>query len=354
MPKQRVAVLFGGSSSEHEVSLQSAKSVIEHLNPDKYEILKIGITKEGKWRLFHGTTDQLPDGSWQNDPQNENAFLTPDASLHGLAVLGEGSCRIEQVDVVFPVLHGLYGEDGSVQGLLELAKIPFVGCAVAASAVCMDKAITKSVLDAAGIPQTPWDALDIRDYKVNPEPFLSRIEQKLGYPVFVKPANAGSSVGISKAKDRAALHEAILAAAKHDRKVVFEQAVMGREIECAVLGNHESIVSVCGEILPCNEFYDYDAKYISGNTGLCIPAELPVETSDAIRSAATKAYKQLGCEGLTRMDFFIRDMDGAILLNEPNTIPGFTSISMYPKLFEATGIPYGELLDRLIALAYER
>lgn len=353
MPKQTVAVLFGGASSEHEVSLVSAQSVIENIPKETFELLLVGITKEGRWFLYGGPTEALPDGSWERDPGNLPACIVPDSSVHGLAVTQrDGSVRTRRVDICFPVLHGANGEDGTVQGLLQLAGIPFVGCGCASSALCMDKMFQKCVAASAGIPQAKWEYALVAEYRKNPEAVLSRAE-RLGYPIFVKPANAGSSVGISKAHSRAELTRAVEAAAKHDPKILFEEAVEGREVECAVLGNSEPVASSPGEILPCNEFYDYDAKYLAGKTGLRIPAQLPADVTERVRETAVKAYVLFGCRGMARMDFFVRKSDGAVLLNEPNTIPGFTSISMYPKLFAASGVPYGELLGRLLRLALE-
>lgn len=354
MKKTTVAVIFGGVSSEHEVSLVSAKSVIDNIPREKYDVLMLGITKAGRWQLFSGATEKLPDSSWEKDAGNVDAYIAPDASIHGIVTIQDGKAKPLHVDVVFPVLHGANGEDGTMQGLLTLAQIPFVGCGCASSAVCMDKMFEKCILQAANIAQAKWDYTDISDYKADPAAVLDRVEKKLGYPIFVKPANAGSSVGITKAHDRAELEKAVEVAAAHDRKIIFEETIVGHEVECAVLGNDDLIVSCCGEILPCNEFYDYDAKYLAGKTGLSIPANIPEEKSLEVRNTAKKAYKLLGCSGLTRMDFFVRESDGAVLLNEPNTIPGFTSISMYPKLFEASGIKYPELLDRLLQLAMER
>lgn len=355
MRKQRIGILFGGVSSEHEVSLSSARSVIENIPKDKYDIVMLGITKRGEWKLYRGDPAELPSGRWESAPGNLRAMIVPDTSVHGAVVFrADGGTETVRLDAVFPVLHGRGGEDGTVQGLLTLAGIPFVGCGVAASAICMDKALTNIMLDAAGIPQAKWESADVHEFEKDGTAIIERIEKRLGYPVFVKPANAGSSVGITKAADRAGLYKAIDAAAQNDRKIVFEEAVVGQEIECAVLGGREPAASVCGEILPKAEFYDYKAKYISGDTKLEIPARLPQETADRVRQTAVRVFKLLGCEGLTRMDFFVRRSDGAVLVNEPNTIPGFTSISMYPKLFEASGLPYGELLDHLIRLSLER
>jgi D-alanine-D-alanine ligase len=354
MNKTTVAVIFGGVSSEHDVSLVSAKSVIDNIPKDKYNVIMLGITKSGRWILYSGPTDKLPDSSWEKDAGNINAFISPDTATHGIVAVDGNNIKTIRVDAVFPVLHGANGEDGTIQGLLTLAQIPFVGCGCASSAICMDKMFEKCILDAAHINQAKWDYTEITDYAKDSSAILDRVEQKLGYPIFVKPANAGSSVGITKAHDRAELEKAVDEAFKHDKKIVFEETVIGHEVECAVLGNDDPIVSCCGEILSCNEFYDYDAKYLAGKTGLDIPAHLSEELTEKVRKTAKKAFKLLGCSGLTRMDFFIRKSDGAVLLNEPNTIPGFTSISMYPKLFEAVGIPYPELLDRLFKFAMSK
>lgn len=354
MEKLKVAVLFGGASSEHEVSRVSAASVISHIPADQYDIVPVGITKEGAWLRFRGPVDALPDGSWEKDLRNRPAFIPPDAAVHGLVELTpDGRVETTRLDVVFPVLHGKNGEDGTVQGLLTLARLPFVGCDTAASAVCMDKAITKMLLGSAGIRQAKWRAFTARELADDEAGVLGGIEEALGFPLFVKPANAGSSVGITKVKSREAFFTAAAEALRHDCKAVCEEAVAGKEIECAVLGNDDIAVSVCGEIKPANEFYDYQAKYENADSQLYIPARIPQEKAGEIRATAAKAYRLLGCAGMVRMDFFLRE-DGAVLLNEPNTIPGFTSISMYPKLFEASGIPYGELLGRLIRLAMER
>ncbi|MDR3645034.1 MAG: D-alanine--D-alanine ligase [Clostridia bacterium] len=354
MHKLTVAVIFGGVSSEHEVSLASAKSVIENIPKDQYEVVMLGITKHGEWLRYSGSVEALPGGAWESDAANRPAVISPDAKTHGILETGPDGCQaVVYLDAVFPVLHGANGEDGTMQGLLTLAGIPFVGCSTAASAVCMDKALTKTMLGAAGVAQAKWDCFLRRDFERDPDAILSRLEKGLGFPIFVKPASAGSSVGIGRAAGREALAADIRAAAKFDKKIVCEEAVRGMEIECAVLGNDDPVVSVCGEIVPCNEFYDYEAKYVSSGSQLHIPAPIPAQKADEVRAAAAKAFRLLGCSGMARVDFFVRE-DGALLLNEPNTIPGFTSISMYPKLFEASGVPYGELLSRLIRLATER
>ena len=252
------------------------------------------------------------------------------------------------------MLHGKNGEDGTIQGFLQVAGIPFVGCDMLSSACCMDKAMTNTLADAAGIPQAKWLGFTKYEYDKAPEEYNKKAEDYLGFPIFVKPANAGSSVGVTKAVDAASLKKAIGKAFNEDSKIVLEEGVDGMEVECAVLGNEEPIASICGEIVPCNDFYDYEAKYVNPSSELHIPARLPKEKIDEVRTAACNAYKSLGCSGLARVDFFVRHNDGKVMLNEPNTIPGFTSISMYPKMFAASGIPYSELIDRLLTLAMEK
>ena len=350
--KKKVLVLFGGVSSDHDVSLKSASSVIKNIPTDKYEVVPMGITKDGRCFVFKGGADLLPDGNWLNDEALlEPAVISCDRSHHGIIRLSDGS--IEKVDVVFPVLHGKNGEDGTMQGLLEISGIPYVGCNTTASAVCMDKAVTNAMADFYGIPQAKWTSFDKYAYSADKTAVLTSAAEKLGFPIFVKPANAGSSVGISKAKNIQELEAACEKAFEHDKKLVLEENITGVEVECAVLGNDEPIASVIGEVVPCNEFYDYDAKYLANESELHIPARLSDEMLKNVADAAIKAYRSLGCSGFTRVDFFVC-ADGKILLNEPNTIPGFTSISMYPKLFAASGIPYSELLDRLINYAFER
>ena len=353
MNKRAVAVLFGGNSSEHEISRLSATSVLKHIPQDRYEVVMVGITKDGRWFYYPGPVDAIENGDWEKNPGNRPAYLSPDAAAGGLVIREETGERILPIDVVFPVLHGKNGEDGTIQGLLSLAGIPFVGCSCAASALTMDKIYTNMALQSAGIPQAKWTWCRAFDYKKDPEAVFEKVEKALGYPVFVKPANAGSSVGVGKAVDRAALARCIEAAAACDERILFEEAIVGKEVECAVLGNEEPVAATVGEIVPCNEFYDYEAKYQS-ESELHIPARLSKETIEEIRRLAVEAFLALGCEGMARVDFFVRESDGAILLNEPNTIPGFTSISMYPKLFEAAGLPYPQLLSRLIELGLER
>lgn len=348
-------VLFGGVSSEHDVSTVSARSVIENTPADKYNIIKLGITKSGQWFKYDGDTQNLPEDKWLKDTENlTKAIISPDRSDHGILVFGKNGIEKIRIDVCFPVLHGKNGEDGTVQGFLQVAGIPFVGCDMLASANCMDKVMTNTLADAAGIAQAKWMGLNQYDYNKNSEMYIEKAAEYLGFPIFVKPANAGSSVGVSKAKDKAGLAEAIAVAFKEDKKLVLEEGITGMEVECAVLGNDEPIASICGEIEPANDFYDYEAKYVNPASLLHIPARLTEDKMNEVREIAKKTYKALGCTGLARVDFFVRESDGKVMLNEPNTIPGFTSISMYPKLFKATGIPYSELIDRLLTFAMEK
>lgn len=351
MEKKNIAVIFGGVSSEHMVSCISAKSIIENIKKDKFNVFKIGITKEGKWYLFSGGTELLPEDKWIDEQYITPAFISPDASVHGIISGGETI----HIDAIVPVLHGKNGEDGTIQGLFQLAQIPFVGCNTVSSAVCMDKAYSNAIADAANIRQAKWTAVTKFKYDKNPDKFLKDSAEYLGYPIFVKPANAGSSVGISKAKNPESLRRGMEEAFLEDEKVVLEEAINGYEVECAVLGNDTPEASTVGEILPCNEFYDYEAKYISCNTGLSIPAKnIDKEKIDEVRVQALRAYAALGCAGLARADFFVGKEDGKVYFNELNTLPGFTSISMYPKLWAACGISFPDLLDRLIELAMQR
>lgn len=355
MSKRNIAVIFGGVSSEHLVSCVSARSVIENIKKDKYNIYMLGITKDGKWFLFEGDPALLPNDKWIDDRYITPAFISPDTLVHGVLVQRENGMEQIYIDVVHPVLHGKNGEDGTIQGLFQLAQLPFVGCNSLSSAVCMDKACTNLIADNAEIKQAKWRSINKYNYDKNGSAFLEEAVDYLGFPIFVKPANAGSSVGISKAKNMAELIKGMEIAFKEDTKVVLEENINGFEVECAVLGNNEPKASTVGEILPCNEFYDYEAKYIDGTTGLAIPAKnISEEKMNEVRSQAIKAYSALGCEGLARVDFFVGKEDNEVYFNEINTLPGFTSISMYPKLWEASGLPYGELLDKLAELAIER
>lgn len=354
MSKQRVALLFGGVSSEHEVSCRSAAFVAENLNPEKYEVYKLGITKKGRWLLYPGGTDRMRDYSWDKFPDCVPAAISADRTTRGILANHGSNLDVIKVDVAFPVLHGRNGEDGTVQGLLELAGIPYVGCDVLTSAACMDKSAANQMFDAFGIPHTPWLAAR-RDELDDFDSLLFRLRDTLHFPLFVKPAVGGSSVGVTKVKNDAELRAAMQLAGTHDKKIVFEQAVNGQEVECALLGNSLPIASLPGEIVSCNEIYDYEAKYQSGDASkLYLPANLSEEKQQEVRELALKAYKAMGCTGLARIDFFVEHATGRVLINEINTMPGFTSISMYPKLMAMTGIEAPELCDRLLLFALER
>jgi D-alanine-D-alanine ligase len=356
MSKLRIAVLFGGRSGEHEVSLDSAQSVLAVLDPAKYEVFQVGITHEGTWLTGENARDLMA--------KNEADGLTPctilpDPSKPGLYVLrfADHSQILEKLtdlDVVFPVLHGTYGEDGTLQGLLEMADLAYVGAGVTGSSVGMDKGVFKEVMRAIGIPVVESVILLRSEIEKDLEGSLKRAEAAAAYPLFVKPANLGSSVGITKCNNRADLGEGLMEAAAYDRRVLVERGVDGREIEVSVLGNDAPQASVPGEVLPSREFYSYESKYVDGTSGLLIPAPLPAETAEKIRRMAVRAYTAIDCAGMARGDFFVEKSTGEIYLNELNTIPGFTSISMYPKLWEATGLPYANLVDRLVELALER
>ncbi len=350
---KNLLVIFGGCSSEYEVSLRSSASVLRNIDREKYNVLTLGITKDGEWYFYTGDIDSIENNSWFNDDDTTPAVLSPDKKDKALIILNDmGAYEKIKIDVIFPVLHGKNGEDGTIQGIFELAGIPYVGCTPLASGMCMDKAVTNTLADAAGINGAKWVAFTETDYKDGRVNF-DVVEQKLGYPIFVKPANAGSSVGISKAHNHMELLKALDIAFANDYKVVLEETLVGREIECAVMGNDQPVASCIGEILPASEFYDYEAKYIDNSTGLAIPADLPVETSEKVRQAAVNAYRTMGCTGLSRVDFFLAE-DGTIYLNEINTLPGFTSISMFPKLFGQVGVAYSDLIDKLIEYAEER
>ena len=353
MKKLNVCILFGGMSPEHAVSLRSAESVLNNLNPEKYHIIPVGITRDGRGLHFNSTDySLLPGGKWETHPDNCPAAISP--------VWGQGLLRFEPdgvklipVDVAFPVLHGENGEDGAVQGLMQLAGIPCVGPDVAASAVSMDKTLTKLVVDHIGQPQAAWSLIRRKDLQHHMEEILAQLQEKFSFPMFVKPAGTGSSVGVSKAANPVALQTALLTAAEYDEKILVEEFIWGREVEVAVLGNDSPIASICGEIDSGAEFYDYDAKYITDTSVAYIPARIDEQVAEQVRDAAVKIYSALGCRGLSRVDFFVTYEDNRMVFNEINTLPGFTSISMYPKLFEASGVAYSDLLDRLLELAME-
>ncbi len=353
MKSLSVCILFGGVSPEHEVSLRSAESVLNNIDESKYNVFPVGITKEGKWILYGGKDySDLPSGRWLTHPDNRQAAISP---IRGQGLLTfEGDCVVrQQIDVVFPVLHGENGEDGTIQGLLQLAGIPYVGPHVAASAVAMDKTLTKLVVDQAGITQAAWNLVRRSDMGSRMEGTLDALEARFAYPMFVKPAGTGSSVGVSKATEREDLKKALLEAGKYDDKVLVEEFIRGREIEVAVMGNESPVASVCGEIDSGADFYDYDAKYITDTSVSYIPARIPEDVAETVRDTAVKVYKAIGCQGLSRVDFFVTWQENRVVFNEINTIPGFTSISMYPKLFGASGVPYSQLIDKLLELALE-
>jgi D-alanine-D-alanine ligase len=368
MKKLRVGVIYGGRSGEHEVSLASAAAVFQNLDPERYEAIAIRIEKDGRWSLppeppkVMKAADTIADSRGTRLPAHDDTLeahlvahpggdtlLTIDRHSSQASVSGLG------LDVVFPVLHGPYGEDGTVQGLLELASVPYVGAGVLASAVGMDKAAMKLVFAAKGLPVGDYDVVLKRDWLRDERGVMSTIVNKLGFPVFVKPANLGSSVGISKAKHATELRTAIALAAEFDRKIVIEAAVpAAREIECAVLGNDDPEASVPGEVIPGREFYDYEAKYLDDSSRTVIPASLTDRQSEEVRRLAIAAFKAIDCAGMARVDFLLAGDSGVLYLNEVNTIPGFTTISMYSKMWEASGLPYPKLIDKLIALAIER
>ncbi len=351
--KIRVGVIFGGRSGEHEVSLVSASSVIKYLDKTKYEVVPIGITKEGRWISSGDAMEMLKDG---NNIKGPFSTLPAEPNRNQLVPIdGESKENGPKLDVIFPVLHGTFGEDGTVQGLLELAGLPYVGCGVLASAVGMDKAIQKALFRQAGLPVVDYIVLTLSDWEKK-RPETASQAAGLGFPVFVKPANLGSSVGISKVHGPDELPEAIELALKYDQKILIEKGVdRARELECSVLGNEDVKASVAGEIVPSNEFYDYEAKYVDGKSKAIIPAEISSVQLKKIQAMAISAFQAIGGSGMARVDFLMdRSNPDGLYLNEVNTIPGFTSISMYPKLWEASGLSYGDLLDRLVSLAIER
>ena len=353
MKKLSVCILFGGMSPEHEGSLRSAESVLNNIDKEKYNIFPVGITRDGDWVLYGGKDySKLVTGEWRSCPENRRATISP---VRGQGLLSfEGDCVVrERIDVVFPVLHGENGEDGAMQGLLQMAGIPYVGPHISASAVAMDKSLTKLVVDHAGVRQAAWQLVRDAELENHMENTLDLLENRFRYPMFVKPAGTGSSVGVSKAADRDVLRSSLRYAAKYDKKILVEEFIRGREIEVAVMGNDNPVASICGEIDSGAEFYDYDAKYVTDTSTAYIPARLPDDVEEVVREAAIKVYRAVGCQGLSRVDFFVTFDENRVVFNEINTIPGFTSISMYPKLFAASGIPYPQLIDELISLALE-
>lgn len=363
--RRRVGVIFGGRSAEHDVSLRSAITVMNALEQAGHEVVPIGISRQGIWLTDGDPMAQLQassplfalgDGSAYAPGSvihevEELALRARVDNRHGVVPTGAWT---GDIDVIFPVLHGPMGEDGTVQGLFELAGLPYVGAGVASSALSMDKALAKQVLAREGIPQAPWLTVLRKEWTRIPKQITDDVERELGYPCFVKPSGLGSSVGVSKVGDRSELPAAMAEAGRHDRKIVIEQNANARELEVSVLGNDEPIASVVGEIKPGHDFYDYEAKYVDDTSEIVIPADIPEAVADEVRELAVRAYRALDCAGMARVDFFLGHEDERVLLNEINTIPGFTSISMYPMLWEATGIPLPELVSRLVGLAIER
>ena len=349
MPRTRLAILYGGRSAEHQVSVVSARSVMEALDPDRFEVVPIAITRDGAWLLPDRSPLELTasDGALPEvDPAGTEVAVRPE---HGLADAGAGP-----VDVVFPILHGPFGEDGTVQGLFELADLPYVGSGVLASALAMDKAMAKVVLAQAGLPQAPYLVVPERDWRADPDRVAAEVGGRLAYPVFTKPARLGSSIGISKVKTPDGLAEGLATAFAHDTKALVEQGIVARELECGVLGNDAPEASVVGEVVPGHEFYDFEAKYLDDALKLEIPAPVPAGVRDRVRELSLRAFQALDCEGFARVDCFYEEATGRVLLNEVNTIPGFTPKSMFPMLWAASGLAYPDLVARLVDLATER
>ena len=351
MTKRNVCVLFGGVSPEHEVSLRSAECILNNIDRERNRVFAVGITRKGEWILYPGTDySLLPADKWAEASGCCRCAISPSRG-DGLVIFTGNGPVFEPLDAVFPVLHGENGEDGSIQGLMQVAGIPCAGPGVASSSACMDKTMTKLVIDRTEVRQARWHLVTQEDFEDDPADVTDEIEALFTYPVFVKPAGTGSSVGVSKARNHAQLREALREALKYDRKVLVEEFIHGHEIEVAVLGNHDPIASVPGEIIAGADFYDYEAKYISDTSSTVIPAQLSPACAEEVRKAAVTVYRALGCRGLSRVDFFVTFEGEQVIFNEINTLPGFTSISMYPKLFAESGIPCTELIERILELA---
>lgn len=349
--KKKVGIIFGGKSGEHDVSLMSAASVINAIDKEKYDTILIGITKKGEWLSYEGSTKNIEDGKWEEVARK---LLHNNPEKYSLSIVGTHGLK-EKVDIVFPILHGPFGEDGTIQGLLEIADIPYVGAGVFGSALAMDKAYSKMIFEKENLPICDYKTIYRKDIKQNIKGIIIKIEEGMGYPLFVKPANLGSSVGISKAHDSSELEDALIEACKYDRKIVIEEYVPCREIEVGVIGNDEPIASAVGEIISSKEFYDYEAKYFDGGKSeIRIPADITENEKDTLRNMAIKAYQSLDCCGFSRVDFFINKETGKIIINEINTIPGFTSYSMFPLLWKEAGVDYSRLIDMLIEYGFER
>lgn len=334
----KIGIIFGGRSGEHEISLMSAASVINALDKTKFEPFYFGITKEGKWKRFEGKIDAIENGDWEKTAIDFNP----------------GNLK-EVVDFALPILHGPYGEDGTIQGLFEMIDIPYAGCGVLASSAAMDKAIAKDIFARAGLPICKHTLIFTEEFAADPDAVIRKVEAEVPYPVFVKPANMGSSVGITKAKEKEGLYEAIKEAAKYDRRIVIEEGIDCRELETGVIGNYNPQAAEVGEILPSAEFYDYKAKYFDGGQSkICIPVDITNEIRESIREIAVKAYLSLDCTGFARVDFFLEKETDKIYINEINTIPGFTKFSMFPLLWAAASVSYPELIERIVDFGYER
>ena len=350
---QTILVLFGGVSPEHAVSLVSAEAILHNMPKENRRILPVGITREGKWMLYGGDEYwEIAQDCWEENKKNRPAFLSPERGA-GLCILREDGVEIVPVDVIFPVLHGENGEDGSIQGLFQLSGIPFVGCGVCAAAASMDKSVTKLIAATTGVRQAKWLTLRRKKFLADPAAMCEKIKAAIAYPVFIKPCSTGSSVGVSKVKSEEELLPALEAAFKYDKKILAEEFINGREVEVAVLGNDDPKAATAGEIDAGAEFYDYDTKYVTSTSKAYIPARIDEDTMTAVRKWAVKIYTALGCAGLSRVDFFVTRDTNEIVFNEINTLPGFTSISMYPKMWDADGLAFGTLINRLIELAQE-
>ncbi|MDD4565988.1 MAG: D-alanine--D-alanine ligase [Eubacteriales bacterium] len=349
----RLGIIFGGRSGEHEISLMSAASVINAINREKYLPVLIGITKEGNWLLYDGPADKIEGGSWQEIAE---AALAAEPEKYSLTILGSGGKSLkDKIDFALPILHGPYGEDGTIQGLFEMADIPYGGCGVLGSAAAMDKALAKEIFSSKNLPLCRYITIFKEEIIESTDMVIDRVEKYLPYPVFVKPANMGSSVGISKANNAEDLKEAINEASKYDRRLVLEEGLDCREMEMGIIGNYKPEASAIGEILTSDEFYSYTAKYFDeGRTRLCIPADIPDGIAEEMKDIALEAYQSLDCNGFARVDLFLEKGTDKIYLNEINTIPGFTKYSMFPLLWAEAGVPYPEVIERIIDLGYER
>ncbi|MDE6357767.1 MAG: D-alanine--D-alanine ligase [Eubacteriales bacterium] len=350
MNKKVVAVIFGGQSSEHEISKISASTIISNISQEKYYIIPIYITKNGEWKIYEGALENISNSGWEK--YSASAILSPDTNHKGIIRIVGEKLKFIPIDIVFPVLHGKYGEDGTLQGLLELSNIPYVGCGVLSSAISMDKAYTKIVADSIGINQAKYKIVHKYELK-NISSVCKDLEKQIGYPCYIKPANAGSSKGITKAENKDELIAGLNLAGNHDLKIIVEKNIVGREVECAVLGNNDVSASKVGEVLSVTQFYDFDAKYNNKESKTVIPANIPEKVSEEIRKNAIKIFKALDGKGLSRVDFFIENETNKVIFNEINTLPGFTSISMYHMLWKEEGIDLPNLMDKLLELAFE-